>query len=155
MSRPARGAMACDSSLSRYNAELVRMVPLARGAKMSGDKHKSLDQPRSPSLGNNGLPVPAADASLTHIGKYVVLERISSGGMGIIYKCSQPELDRPVAVKVLTAGRHASPQQIARFQREARAAAKLTHPNVVQIYDVGTDGDLNYFVMEYVDGWSL
>jgi tetratricopeptide (TPR) repeat protein len=75
--------------------------------------------------------------------------------MGVVYLCSQPGLDRPVAVKVMIAGRHATPDQILRFQREARAAAQLTHPNVLQIYDWGSEGPLNYFVMEYVDGWSL
>ena len=75
--------------------------------------------------------------------------------MGVVYKRSQPGLDRPVVVKVLLAGQHASAEQVVRFQREARSAARLTHPNVVQIYDVGTDGQLNYLVMEYVDGRPL
>jgi tetratricopeptide (TPR) repeat protein len=75
--------------------------------------------------------------------------------MGVVYLCSQPGLERPVAVKVMIAGRHASPDQILRFQREARAAAQLTHPNVLQIYDWGSEGELNYLVMEYVDGRSL
>jgi tetratricopeptide (TPR) repeat protein len=72
------------------------------------------------------------------IGKYTVLDRLGDGAMGVVYKCSQPGLGRPVAVKVMIAGRHASTEQIRRFQREAWAAAQL-----------------NYFVMEYVDGWSL
>jgi tetratricopeptide (TPR) repeat protein/predicted Ser/Thr protein kinase len=89
------------------------------------------------------------------VGKYLVVERIGMGGMGVVYKCTQPGLDRPVAVKVLSAARHASAEQIARFEREARAAARLTHPNVVQVYDVGTEGEWHYFVMEYVDGRPL
>jgi serine/threonine protein kinase len=75
--------------------------------------------------------------------------------MGVVYQCSQPELDRLVAVKVMIAGRHASAEQILRFQREAWAAAQLIHPNIVQVYDVGADGELHYIVMEYVDGWPL
>jgi serine/threonine protein kinase len=75
--------------------------------------------------------------------------------MGVVYLCSQPGLERPVAVKVMIAGRHASREQIVRFQREAWAAAQLSNPNVLQIYDVGSEGALNYFVMEYVDGPSL
>jgi tetratricopeptide (TPR) repeat protein len=89
------------------------------------------------------------------IGKYEVLERLGVGAMGIVYKCRQPDLDRPVAVKVMLAARHAGPDQVARFQREARAGSRLAHPNVVQIFDVGVDGELTYFVMEYVDGCSL
>jgi tetratricopeptide (TPR) repeat protein len=89
------------------------------------------------------------------IGKYRVLERLGAGAMGIVYKCSQPGLDRPVAVKVLVAAGHATGAQILRFQREARAAALLTHPNVVQVFDVGSEGELPYYVMEFVDGCSL
>jgi serine/threonine protein kinase len=102
------------------------------------------------------LPVPdTQDALPQAIGKYEVLGRVGVGAMGVVYKCSQPGLERPVAVKVMIAGRHASAEQIRRFQREAWAAAQLTHPNVLQIYDVGSEGELHYFVMEYVDGWSL
>jgi tetratricopeptide (TPR) repeat protein len=89
------------------------------------------------------------------IGKYKVLSRLGVGAMGVVYQCSQPGLERLVAVKVMIAGRHASAEQILRFQREAWAAAQLVHPNIVQIYDVGTEGELHYFVMEYVDGWPL
>jgi tetratricopeptide (TPR) repeat protein len=94
-------------------------------------------------------PLPAA------IGKYRPIRRLGAGAMGIVYLCSQTSLERPVAVKVMIAGRHASPEQIRRFRREAWAAAQLAHPSVLQIYDIGEDGELNYFVMEYVDGWSL
>jgi serine/threonine protein kinase len=89
------------------------------------------------------------------IGKYAPIRELGVGAMGMVYLCSQPGLERPVAVKVMIAGRHASPEQILRFQREAWAAAQLSHPNVLQIYDVGREGMLNYFVMEYVDGPSL
>jgi serine/threonine protein kinase len=89
------------------------------------------------------------------VGKYVPRSELGVGAMGAVYLCSQPGLERPVAVKVMIAGRHASREQILRFQREAWAAAQLSHPNVLQIYDVGSDGALNYFVMEYVDGRSL
>jgi tetratricopeptide (TPR) repeat protein len=84
-----------------------------------------------------------------------VLERLGAGAMGIVYKCRQPDLDRPVAVKVMLAAHHASADQLARFQREARAASRLAHANVVQIFDIGVDGEFTYFVMEYVDGCSL
>ena len=98
----------------------------------------------------NGL-----EAAPHAIGKYHVLERLGSGAMGVVYKCSQPDLDRPVAVKMLLSARHATADQLIRFQREARAAARLNHPNVVQVYDVGYENGLHYFVMEYVDGWPL
>jgi serine/threonine protein kinase len=90
-----------------------------------------------------------------NIGKYQVLERLGAGAMGIVYKCRQPDLDRPVAVKVMLAAHHAGADQLARFHREARAASRLAHANVVQIFDIGVDGECTYFVMEYVDGCSL
>jgi serine/threonine protein kinase len=96
-----------------------------------------------------------SEALPSTVGKYEPLRRLGVGAMGVVYLCSQPGLERPVAVKVMIAGRHASPEQILRFQREAWAAAQLAHPNVLQVYDWGTEGELNYFVMEYVDGWSL
>src|SRR5262249_4291015 len=116
---------------------------------MSTDLHQPAARSAAPSPGS------ALDRPPRVIGKYEILERIGTGAMGVVYKCRQPGLDRPVAVKVLLAARHASSEQVQRFQREARAAACLTHPNIVQVYDVGTDGDLTYFVMEYVDGCSL
>jgi serine/threonine protein kinase len=89
------------------------------------------------------------------VGKFEVIARLGGGAMGVVYKCRQPGLDRPVAVKVLLSKQHANAEQVLRFQREAKAAAGLTHPNIVQVYDVGTDSDFNYIVMEYVDGWPL
>src|SRR5262245_54738128 len=103
-----------------------------------------------------GTPAGAIGDTLPQsIGKYQVLERLGAGAMGGVYHVRQPCLDRPVAVKVLLAAGHASAPQALRFQREARAAARLTHPNVVQVHDVGSDGGLTYFVMEFVDGCSL
>ena len=115
----------------------------------------STDTSRPAQAAAPGSPAPRPDALPRSIGKYQVLERLGSGAMGVVYKCSQPGLDRPVAVKVLLGARHATAEQVLRFQREARAAARLQHPHVVQIYDVGSDNDLLYFVMEYVDGCSL
>jgi tetratricopeptide (TPR) repeat protein/predicted Ser/Thr protein kinase len=89
------------------------------------------------------------------IGKYRVLARLGGGAMGVVYQCSQPGLERLVAVKVMVAGRHATAEQILRFQREAQLAAQLVHPNVVQVHDVGVEGEMHFLVMEYVDGWSL
>ena len=100
-------------------------------------------------------PVVEPEALPEAIGKYRPIGRLGNGAMGVVYKCSQPGLERPVAVKVMIAGRHASPEQIHRFQREAWAAAQLDHPNVLRVYDVGSEGPLHYFIMEYVDGWSL
>jgi predicted Ser/Thr protein kinase len=120
--------------------------------------HHSQSGSLSPPAGRppSAVPAPAEPVALPQtIGKYQVLERLGAGAMGVVYKCRQPDLDRLVAVKVLLAARHASPGQRQRFQREARAAARLAHPNVVPIHDVADDGELTWFVMEYVDGCSL
>jgi tetratricopeptide (TPR) repeat protein/predicted Ser/Thr protein kinase len=102
-----------------------------------------------------GTPPFLPDPAPARIGKYEVLDRLGAGAMGVVYRCRQPGLDRPVAIKVLLAAGHAGGEHVRRFEREARAAAQLSHPNVVQVYDVGRDGDLDYLVMEYVQGTSL
>jgi len=84
-----------------------------------------------------------------------VLELIGKGGMGAVYKARQPELDRPVALKILAPRHKNDPGFAERFTREARALARLNHPNIVNVYDFGHRGELNYFVMEFVDGPNL
>ena len=87
--------------------------------------------------------------------RYQLLELVGSGGMAPVYRGLDMLLQRQVAVKVLREGLASDPAFLARFQREARAAAKLDHPNVVTVYDVGQDGIRHYIVMEYVDGQDL
>jgi hypothetical protein len=89
------------------------------------------------------------------LGKYRILGPLGQGGMGEVYKAYQPDLRRTVAIKTLLAGEHASPDSLERFLREARVAAQLVHPNIVQIYDIGAEGRLRYIVMEHVEGRSL
>jgi serine/threonine protein kinase len=89
------------------------------------------------------------------LGKYQVLGAIGRGGMGEVYKAFQPDLNRHVAIKTLLSGEQATPEFLERFQREARVAAKLAHPNIVPIYDIGAEGKLHYIVMEHVEGRSL
>jgi len=84
-----------------------------------------------------------------------ILELLGSGGMGVVYKARQPQLDRFVALKVLPAGVAADPEFAERFAREARALAKLNHPNIVGIYDFGRTEGGYYFMMEYVKGATL
>jgi len=89
------------------------------------------------------------------VGKYQVLGAIGKGGMGEVFKAYQADLHRHVAIKTLLSGEQASEEFLQRFQREARTAAKLSHPNIVPIYDIGAEGKLHYIVMEYVEGRSL
>jgi eukaryotic-like serine/threonine-protein kinase len=97
------------------------------------------------------LGVPAAPV---RIGRFVVLERIGAGGMGIVYAAYDPQLDRKVAIKLLF-DRGASARQRARVVREAKAMAKLAHPSVVHVYEVGEHGGRLFLAMEYVRGQTL
>ena len=87
-----------------------------------------------------------------------MLECLGCGGMGAVYKARQPRLDRLVALKILTHDREDATRDARfaeRFEREARALAKLSHPNIVAMYEFGQAGGLPYFIMEYVDGLNL
>lgn len=87
--------------------------------------------------------------------RYRLIELVGSGGMAMVYRGVDTLLQRRVAVKVLRESFAGDPAFLARFQREARAAANLDHPNIVTVYDVGQDGERHYIVMEYVDGQDL
>lgn len=89
------------------------------------------------------------------LGAYYVSEQLGKGGMGAVYLARDLALDRPAALKVLLPRYADDPEFIARFQREARASARLSHPNIVQIYAVDIESDPAYMAMEYVDGETL
>ena len=91
----------------------------------------------------------------TRLGKYEIHIEIGRGGMGAVYKGYDPALDRYVAVKVLAPHLVWEKESVQRFVREARAAARLKHPGIVTIYDVGQEGGWYYFVMEYLEGETL
>ncbi|TWH49089.1 Stk1 family PASTA domain-containing Ser/Thr kinase [Sporomusa sp. KB1] len=87
--------------------------------------------------------------------RYTILERIGGGGMADVYRAHDKLLDRSVAVKVLRSQFTDDEEFISRFRREAQAAAKLSHPNIVNIYDVGFDEQTYYIIMEYISGETL
>jgi tRNA A-37 threonylcarbamoyl transferase component Bud32 len=94
----------------------------------------------------------------TRVGRYVVEELVGRGAMGAVYAAHDPDLDRKVAVKLLRAGSlsEAARQRVrARLLREAKAMARLSHPEVITVYDVGAFGDQLFVAMEYVDGGTL
>ena len=84
-----------------------------------------------------------------------ILELLGKGGMGAVYKARQPALDRLVALKILPAGMAGGPGFAERFNREARALARLNHPRIVTVHDFGVAGNLHYLIMEFVDGPNL
>ncbi|GAB4216718.1 MAG: Stk1 family PASTA domain-containing Ser/Thr kinase [Roseiflexaceae bacterium] len=87
--------------------------------------------------------------------RYELERKIGEGGMARVYRGRDLRLNRPIAVKVLHPHYSADANFLARFHHEAQAAANLRHPNVVDVYDVGQDGDVHYIVMEFVDGQDL
>src|SRR5687767_2003603 len=100
--------------------------------------------------------VPPAPAELAPLFPQLeILELVGRGGMGFVYKARQVHLDRLVAVKILPKIFGDDPSFEQRFSREARAMARLNHPNIVNVHDFGQAGDFYYFVMEYVDGPNL
>src|SRR5450755_2439443 len=94
-------------------------------------------------------------AAGTRLGPYEILAPIGAGGMGEVYRARDAKLDRDVAVKVLPAQLTANADALARFEREAKAVAALSHPNILSIFDFGTQGGIAYAVMELLEGETM
>src|SRR5689334_14312190 len=91
----------------------------------------------------------------TKLGPYEIESPIGAGGMGEVYRARDTRLDRTVAIKVLPAHLAADPDRRARFEREARAVSTLNHPHIGQLYDVGRETDVEYLVLEFIEGETL
>src|SRR6201993_2663710 len=91
----------------------------------------------------------------TRLGPYEVLSPIGAGGMGLVYRARDKKLDRDVAIKVLPESVPSDPDTLARFEREAKAVAALSHPNILAIHDFGTQDGVAYAVMELLEGETL
>src|SRR5260221_7259527 len=91
------------------------------------------------------LNIDLDDPVQRRFGDYELIEKIGEGGMGVVYRAMQHGLERDVAIKLLAAGPWASEEFVARFRREAKSAARMQHPNIVEIYEFGHRDGLNYF----------
>src|SRR5687767_5924193 len=91
----------------------------------------------------------------TRLGPYEILSNLGAGGMGEVYKAHDTRLDRVVAIKVLPAAFASDPERLVRFEREAKAVAMLSHPNILAIFDTGVQDTHAYVVTELLDGETL
>ncbi|MBX3063403.1 MAG: serine/threonine-protein kinase [Anaerolineae bacterium] len=91
----------------------------------------------------------------TELGQYVITSRLGKGGMAIVYRAHQKNVERDVAIKVIESDLAQRPEFVARFEREARTIAALSHPHILKVFDYGRKDDLLYLVMELITGGSL
>jgi len=132
-----------DSPLATDDTPIVNRLPTI-------EFDAAAESPRQSSVVDNKRP-----SDIVRFGDYELLSEIGRGGMGIVYKARQRSLNRIVAIKMILQGRFATADDVQRFQLEAQAAAKLEHPNIVVVHEVGVYGDQHFFSMEYVEGRSL
>ncbi|HKD99391.1 MAG TPA: FHA domain-containing serine/threonine-protein kinase, partial [Planctomycetota bacterium] len=142
------------------NDRRVKAARLAHGDRIRvGGVELSFQDAESvtprPAAAASARPAPADDAIGREIGGYRIERLLGRGGMGSVYRAIQTSLHRPVALKILAAELARDRTFVDLFLREARAAAQLHHPNVVTIFDVGSEGDRFYYSMEILEGGSV
>ena len=141
-----------EEGAGRY--ELTDAEGIAPGADTLADPGPDAAGPSGPTAGGVTPPGVRAHAP-PEVPGYEVFGELGRGGMGVVYRAREVRLNRPVALKMILAGPHAGPEAVARFLAEAKAAAQLQHPNIVQIHAIGDHDGRPFLALEYVDGGSL
>src|ERR1051326_3802003 len=132
-------AVECDDPFTAADSEPAhRSLAIEEESAIKSPASISADRPR-----------------VRYFGDYELLEEIARGGMGAVFKARQLSLNRTVAVKMIAAGQLASPAVVQRFHVEAEAAARLDHPNIVPIYEIGEHEGQHFFSMRFIEGGSL
>jgi serine/threonine protein kinase len=154
--RPAPASVPSRTEGSDPQATAAYLAPVRGSAETTAQRVSDTTQPASGQVTRADQPVPPNPPDMpAQIGGYRVVRELGRGAMGAVYLARQLSLDREVAIKTIQGQWADNPTFIARFTREAYAAAQLAHHNVVQIYDLGVAGDTHFFSMELVRGESL
>ena len=144
--------LSSQTVLARPGVDVSRIAHLAFAradpAALEEGRHLAL-------LPTESLELDLTDPAQRLFGDYELLELIGEGGMGVVYRARQTSLDREVAIKLLAAGVWASAEFVERFRREAQNAARMQHPNIVPVYEVGANDELHYFSMRLIHGPSM
>ncbi len=148
-STEATGAFESDYDRTAPGAAKTRAGSASERTVGGNKEQQEEDEEAPPSKNRKVSDIPDS------LGGYEVIKELGRGGMGAVYLARQVSLDRPVALKVMNSKWASDPVFLARFTREAYAAAQLVHHNVVQIYDIGAESGTNFFSMEFVEGKSL
>ena len=144
-----------DEETAKMELDAARRIFQELGARPDLDQVEqfSMADPATPPPILRRQPAPLGPGS--RLGPYEIVSSVGVGGMGEVFRARDTRLGRDVAVKILTAALAGDPESIRRFEKEARAVASLSHPNVVPLFDVGEQDGVRYAVSEYVEGETL
>ncbi len=155
LARHLEGCPRCRSALARLDGVADGVINALRKyppAALPPARHLEVGVPDTCPLASPPFPEPPPAKALPG---YEILQELGRGGMGVVYKALQVRLNRLVALKMVLAGRHASPAELTRFLVEAEMVARLAHPNIVGVHEVGRYEDLPYIALEYVPNGTL